>query len=151
LAVEVDLSATTTTDLDNDSPSTQWFCIHWQSAPIGKPIPSSCVADVGDHQEDPGFFQPNVIYLPQAMNFILKPLLHKVKLFNLHCKVLKETMLEVTTSNNNKALGSCDILQTLGVKSVAKQEISSVLIDYRSLAATSIISIKSCPIGGHCK
>jgi hypothetical protein len=72
------------------------------------------------------FFQPNVIYLPQTMNFILKPLLYNAGLFNLHCKVLKETMLEVITSNNNETLGSRDILQTIGVESVAKQEISRV-------------------------
>jgi hypothetical protein len=72
------------------------------------------------------FFQPNVVYLPQTMNFILKPLLHNAELFNLHHKVLKETMLEVITSNNDKALGRRDILQTIGVEYVAKQEISRV-------------------------
>jgi len=70
------------------------------------------------------FFKPNVVYLPQTMNFILKPLLRNDELFNFHRKVLKETMLEVITSNNNEALGSSDILQTLGVESVAKQELS---------------------------
>jgi hypothetical protein len=73
------------------------------------------------------FFKPNVIYLPQTMNFILKPLLHNDELFNLHRQVLKETMLEVMTSNNDEALSSSAILQTLGVESVAKQEISRVL------------------------
>jgi hypothetical protein len=72
------------------------------------------------------FFQPDVVYLPETMNSILKLLLHNNELFNLHCKVLKETMLEVITSNNDEALGSSDLLQTLGVKSVAKQEISRV-------------------------
>jgi hypothetical protein len=72
------------------------------------------------------FFQPNVVYLPETMNFILKPLLHNDELFNLHRKVLKETMLEVITSNNDEALGSSNLLQTLGVESVAKQEISRV-------------------------
>jgi hypothetical protein len=73
------------------------------------------------------FFKPNVMYLPRTMNFILKPLLHNDELFNLHRQVLKETMLEVITSNNNEALSSSDVLQTLGVESVAKQEISRVL------------------------
>jgi hypothetical protein len=72
-------------------------------------------------KKNPNFFQPNVVYLPETMNFILKPLLHNNKLFDLHRKVLIETMLEVITrSNNDKALGSSDILQTLGVESVAK-------------------------------
>jgi hypothetical protein len=71
--------------------------------------------------------QPNVVYPPQTMNFFRKPLLHNAKLFNLHRKVLTETMLEVITiSNNDKALGSRDILQTKGGESVAKQEISRV-------------------------
>ena len=61
------------------------------------------------------------------MNFILKPLLHNDELFNLHRQVLKETMLEVMTSNNDEALSSSAVLQTLGVESVAKQEISRVL------------------------
>jgi hypothetical protein len=61
------------------------------------------------------------------MNFILKLLLHNDKLFNLHHHVLKETMLEVMTSNNDEALSSSAKLQTLGVESVAKQEISRVL------------------------
>jgi hypothetical protein len=73
------------------------------------------------------FFKPNVIYLPRTMNFILKPLLHNDELFNLHRQVLKEAMLEVMTSNNYEALNSNAILQTLGVESVAKQEISRVL------------------------
>jgi hypothetical protein len=71
---------------------------------------------------------PNVVYLLRTMNFILKPQLHNDEVFNLHRKVLKETMLEVVTSNNDEALGSSDILQTLCVESVAKQEISSFLI-----------------------
>jgi hypothetical protein len=126
LAVEVDLWTTTTTHLDDDSPSNQWFCIYRRSAPIAKPTPCSYVADVEDHQEESGFFQPNAVYLSQRIHFILKPLLHNDKLFNLHRKVYKETMLEVITSNNDKALGSSNILQTLGVESVAKQEVSSV-------------------------
>jgi hypothetical protein len=73
------------------------------------------------------FFKPNVIYLPRTMNFILKPLLHNDELFNLHRQVLKETMLEVMTSNNDEALSSSAVLQTLGAESVAKQEISRVL------------------------
>jgi hypothetical protein len=73
------------------------------------------------------FFQPNVMYLPRAMNFILKPLLHNEELFNLHRQVLKETMLEVMKSNNDEALSSSAMLQTLGVESVAKQEISRFL------------------------
>jgi hypothetical protein len=72
------------------------------------------------------FFQPNVIYLLRTMNVILKPLLHNDKLFNLHRQVLKETMLEVVTSNNGEALRSSAMLQTIGVESVAKQEISRV-------------------------
>ena len=52
------------------------------------------------------FFKPNVVYLPQTMNFILKPLLHNNELFNLHRQVLKEAMLEVMTSNNYEALNS---------------------------------------------
>jgi hypothetical protein len=52
------------------------------------------------------FFKPNVILLPQTINFILKPLLHNEELFNLHRQVLKETMLEVMTSKNNEALSS---------------------------------------------
>ena len=72
------------------------------------------------------FFEPNVVYLPETMNFILQPLLHNNKLFNLHRKVLKKNMLEVITSNNDEALDSSDLLQTLGVESVAKQEISRV-------------------------
>ena len=73
------------------------------------------------------FFKLNVMYLPRTMNFILKPLLHNDELFNLHHQVLKEAMLEVMTSNNYEALNSSAILQTLGVESVAKQEISRVL------------------------
>jgi hypothetical protein len=46
------------------------------------------------------FFKPNVVYLPQLMTFILKPLLHNDELFNLHPKVLKETMLEVITGSS---------------------------------------------------
>jgi hypothetical protein len=69
------------------------------------------------------FFKPNVMYLPRAMNFILKPLLHNEELFNLHRKVLKETMLEVMTSNNDEALSSSAILQTLGVECVANVEL----------------------------
>jgi hypothetical protein len=61
------------------------------------------------------------------MNFILKPLLHIDELFNLHHQVLKDTMLEVMTSNNDKALSSSAVLKTLGVESVAKQETSRVL------------------------
>jgi hypothetical protein len=57
----------------------------------------------------------------QPLLFILKPLLHNDTLFNLHHKVFKETMLEVITINSDKAWGSSDILQTLGVESVAKQ------------------------------
>ena len=60
------------------------------------------------------------------MNFILKPLLHNDGLFNLHRWVLKEAILEVMTTNNNGALSSSAILQTLGVESVAKQEISRI-------------------------
>jgi hypothetical protein len=85
--------------------------------------------DVKDHKEESVFFfQPHVVSLPQTMNFILKPLLHNAKLFRLYRKVLKETMLKVITSsnNNNKALASSDILQTLVVKYVAKEEISRV-------------------------
>jgi hypothetical protein len=149
----VDLSATTTTHLDDDSPSDQWFCIHRQSASIAKPLPCSYFADVEDHQEESRFFfKPNVVYLPETMNFILKPLLHNDKLFNLHRKVLGETLLEVITSNNDAVLGSSNLLQTLDVESVAKQKsFQKFLIDYRSLAATSTNSIKSCPIEGHCK
>jgi hypothetical protein len=72
------------------------------------------------------FFQPNVVYLPETMNYILKLLIHNDELFNLHRKVLEETMFEVITSNNDEALGSSDLLQTLGVESMAKQEISRV-------------------------
>jgi hypothetical protein len=60
------------------------------------------------------------------MNYILKLLIHNDELFNLHRKVLEETMFEVITSNNDEALGSSDLLQTLGVESMAKQEISRV-------------------------
>ena len=77
-------------------------------------------------QKNLAFFQPNVVYLPQTMNFILKPLLHNAELFNLHRKVLKETMLELVTSNNDETLGSSDIIQTIGVECVAKQESSRV-------------------------
>ena len=59
-------------------------------------------------------------------NFILKPLLHNNKLFDLHRQILKEAMLEVVTTNNDQALNSSAILQTLGVKSVAKQDISRI-------------------------
>jgi hypothetical protein len=48
------------------------------------------------------FFNSNVMYLPGTMNFILKPLLHNDELFNLHCQVLKETMLEVITSKEQQ-------------------------------------------------
>ncbi len=131
-AVEVDLLATTTTHLDDDSPSDQWFCIHRQSASIAKPLPCSYFADVEDHQEESRFFfKPNVVYLPETMNFILKPLLHNNELFNLHRQVLKEAMLEVTTSNNDETLYSSANLQTLGVESVAKQEISRILASLR--------------------
>ncbi len=61
------------------------------------------------------------------MNFILKPLLHNDELFNLHRQVFKEAMLEVITINNDEALSSQAILQTLGVEYVAKQEISRIL------------------------
>jgi hypothetical protein len=97
LTVEEDLLATTTTHLDNDNPSNQWFCIHRRLTPVAKPIPCAYVADVEDHQDEFEFFKPNVVYLPRTMNFILKPLLQNNKLFNLHRKVLKETMLEVIT------------------------------------------------------
>jgi hypothetical protein len=73
------------------------------------------------------FFKANVIYLPRMMNFILKPLLHNDELFNLHCQILKETMLEVMTSNNDEELSRSAILQTLGFQSVAKQDISRIL------------------------
>jgi hypothetical protein len=98
------------------------------------------------------FFKPNIIYLPQTMNFILKPLLHNNKLFKFHHQVLKETMLEVMTSNNDEALSRSAILQTLNVESVANQELSRVL-DAEPLThcVTSIILIKSCPIEGNCE
>jgi hypothetical protein len=125
-AVEVDLSATTTTHLDDGGPSNQWFAFIVGRHPLSSPylvhMPRMSKTTITNLD----FFQPNAIYLPQKMNFILKPLLHNNKLFDLHGKVLKETMLEVFTSNNDKALGSSDILQTLGVESVAKQEISRV-------------------------
>jgi hypothetical protein len=126
-AVEVDLSATTTTHLDYDSPSNQWFRIHRRSAPIAKPPTLFiCRGCRRPPRRISIFFQPNVVYQPETMNFILKPLPHNDELFNLHRKVLKETMSEVITSNNDEALGSSDLLQTLGVESVAKQEISRV-------------------------
>jgi hypothetical protein len=61
------------------------------------------------------------------MDFILKPLLHNEELFHFHHQVLKESMLEAITSNDKDVLGSNTILQTLAVKSVAKQEISRFL------------------------
>jgi hypothetical protein len=73
------------------------------------------------------YFEPNVIYAPRSMDFILKPLLHNEELFNFHRQVLKESMLEAITSNNKDVLGSSNILQTLAVESVAKQEIARVL------------------------
>jgi hypothetical protein len=83
------LATTTTTHLNDDSLSNQWFCIHRRLAPIAKPPPCSYVADVKDHQEEFRPFQPsNAVYLPETMNFILKPLLHNDELFNLHRKVL---------------------------------------------------------------
>jgi hypothetical protein len=90
------------------------------------PLPSPYLVHMSRIKKNLDFFQPNVVYLPETMNFILKPLLHNDELFTLHRKVLKETMLEVITSNNDEALGSSGLLQTLGVKSVAKQEISRV-------------------------
>jgi hypothetical protein len=60
-------------------------------------------------------------------------------------------MLEVITSNNDEASGSRDILQTIGVESERNKRFPEFLIEYRSLAATSINSIKSCPIGGNCE
>jgi hypothetical protein len=126
--VDDDFSATTTTNFDNDRPSKRWFCIHRRSAPIAKPISGrlhmSRMSKTTKKNLD--FFQPNVIYLPRTTNFILKPLLHNNKLFNLHHQVLNKTMLEVVPTNNNEALRRSAMLQTLGVDSVAKQEISRV-------------------------
>jgi hypothetical protein len=61
-------------------------------------------------------------------------------------------MLEVMTSNNDEALSSSAILQTLNVESVAEQELSRVL-DAVPLThcVTRIILIKSCPIEGNCE
>ena len=61
------------------------------------------------------------------MDFILKPLLHNEESFNFHRQVLKESMLEAITSNDEDVLGSSANLQTLAVESVAKQETSRVL------------------------
>jgi hypothetical protein len=125
--VEAYFQETTTTNVDNDTPTKQRFCIHRRSAPISKPLPGTYVSYVEDHQEDCRFFKPNVIYLPRTMNFILKPLLHNEEIFNLHRQVLKEALLEVIKSENDEALSSSSILQTLCVESVAKQEVSRVL------------------------
>jgi hypothetical protein len=73
------------------------------------------------------YFEPNVIYTPRSMDFILKPLLHNEELFNFHRQVVKESMLEAITSNDKNVLESSTILQTLAVESVAKQETSRVL------------------------
>jgi hypothetical protein len=123
----VDLSATTTTHLDNDSPSiTNGFAFIVDRHPLPSPYLVHISRMSTTTKKNLDFFQPNVLYLPETMNFILKPLLHNDELFNLHRKVLKETMLEVITSNNDEALGSSNPLQTLGVESVVKQEISRV-------------------------
>jgi hypothetical protein len=61
------------------------------------------------------------------MNFILKPQLYFTTTnYLIYSKVFKETMFKVIISNNDEALGSSNLLQTLGVESVAKQEISRV-------------------------
>jgi hypothetical protein len=73
------------------------------------------------------YFEPNVIYTPRSMDFILKSLLHNEELFNFHRQVVKESMLEAITSNDKNVLESSTILQTLAVESVAKQETSRVL------------------------
>jgi hypothetical protein len=83
------------------------------------------------------YFKPNVIYTPRSMDFILKPLLHNEELFNFHRQVLKESMLEAITRNDEDVLGSSTNLQTLAVESVAKQEISRVLFGAGESASRS--------------
>jgi hypothetical protein len=48
------------------------------------------------------FFHPNVVYLPQTMNFILKQLLHNAELFNLYSKVLKRNHVEGDNKQTTK-------------------------------------------------
>jgi hypothetical protein len=57
LTVEEDFSATARTNLDNDHPFKQWFCIHRQSEPITKPVSGTYVLYVEDHTEESHFFQ----------------------------------------------------------------------------------------------
>jgi hypothetical protein len=60
------------------------------------------------------------------MNFIFKSILDNGRLFKIHHQVIKETMLAAIESNDEEALESVAILQTLGVESIVKQEILMV-------------------------
>jgi hypothetical protein len=101
------------------------FIVNWQPFPNPYLVHLSRMSKT--RKENLDYFKPNVIYTPRSMDFILKPLLHNEELFNFHRQVLKESMLEAITSNDKNVLESSNILQTLAVESVAKQEASRVL------------------------
>ena len=73
------------------------------------------------------FFKPNAIFTPPAMNFIFKSIVDNRRLFKNHHQVIKEAMLEAIQCPNQEALASVGSLQTLGIESIVKQEISKVL------------------------
>jgi hypothetical protein len=105
------------------------------------PFPNPCLVHVSrmskTRKETLDCFKPNVICTPRSMDFILKPLLHNEELFNFHRQVLKESMLEAITRNDEDVLGSSTNLQTLAVESVAKQETSRVLFGAGESASRS--------------
>ncbi len=69
------------------------------------------------------FYKPNAIFTPPKMNFIFKSILDNGPLFKIHLQVIKETMLEAIICNNEDTLANGSTLQTLGVKSMVKQDI----------------------------
>jgi hypothetical protein len=77
------------------------------------------------------------------MDFILKPMLHNEELFNFHRQVLKESMLEAITGNDEDVLGSSTNLQTLAVESVAKQETSRALFGAGESASRSPLTCRN--------
>ncbi len=155
--VEAYFQETTTTNVDNDTPTKQRFCIHRRSAPISKPLPGTYVSYVEDHQEDCRFF-------PSQMSFIC----HERWISSSNrCFTMRKSSICTAKSSKKPYWKSSKAKTTKPwvvvpyyqhsvlnlLRNKRSQEFLMLEVtttqEYRSLAVAITNSIKSCPLGGN--